>query len=120
MLENERNTGTDGLDSMYQVCLDRLRRQMPFRLVTGSPLLENPVKPGAGENDENKELIRQIRDAMDSLPHKQKVILELRDFQEIGYEEISQTMGMTVKAVRGSVARSRKLVTARIKMVKNT
>jgi RNA polymerase sigma-70 factor (ECF subfamily) len=64
---------------------------------------------------ENSDLIRQIRIAMDNLPPKQKVILELRDFQDFEYEEIAKMMDMTVNAVRVTVARSRATISEKMK-----
>jgi RNA polymerase sigma-70 factor (ECF subfamily) len=64
---------------------------------------------------ENNDLIRQIRIAMDNLPPKQKIILELRDFQDFDYEEIAKMMDMTVNAVRVTVARSRASISEKMK-----
>jgi len=52
---------------------------------------------------------------MDHLPDRQRVILELRDFQDFDYEEIAKMMNMTVNAVRVTVARSRASISAQMK-----
>jgi RNA polymerase sigma-70 factor (ECF subfamily) len=100
---------------MYRDCIDRIRRQNRFKLVTGSDLLEVEGASRIDLDFENSDLIRQIRSAMDTLPDKQRVILELRDFQDFDYEEIAKMMNMTVNAVRVTVARSRSAISAKMK-----
>jgi RNA polymerase sigma-70 factor (ECF subfamily) len=106
-LETNGNIKTYAFTVLYHDCIDRLRKKNRFRLVTGSDLIEIRDTVQVDRDFENSDLIRQIREAMDKLPHKQKVILELRDFQDFDYEEIAKMLGMTVNAVRVTVARSR-------------
>jgi predicted RNA polymerase sigma factor len=101
--------------ALYRDCIDRLRKQSRFKLVTGAELLEIHDPAKADVDFENRDLIRQIREAMDHLPDRQRVILELRDFQDFDYEEIAKMMNMTVNAVRVTVARSRASISAQMK-----
>ncbi len=113
-LETNGNIKTYCFTVMYRECIDRLRKRNRFRLVTGYEMVE------AGGRDlavdiENSDLVRQIRAAMEQLPEKQRVILELRDFQNFDYDEIAKTLNMTVNAVRVSVARSRATISEKMK-----
>ncbi|MCX6225147.1 MAG: sigma-70 family RNA polymerase sigma factor [Bacteroidia bacterium] len=114
-LETKGNIRTYAFTALYHDCIDRLRRQNRFRLVTGSDLIEIRDNVKVEQDFENSDLIRQIRIAMDNLPYKQKVILELRDFQDFDYEEIAKMMDMTVNAVRVTVARSRAAISEKMK-----
>ncbi|TSA32594.1 MAG: RNA polymerase sigma factor [Porphyromonadaceae bacterium] len=114
-LATKGNIKTYCFTALYHDCIDRLRKRNRFRLVTGSDLIEIEDKVNVDLYFENNDLIRQIREAMDNLPYKQKVILELRDFQEFDYEEIAKMMNMTVNAVRVTVARSRAAISEKMK-----
>jgi RNA polymerase sigma-70 factor (ECF subfamily) len=113
-LETQGNIKTYAFTALYHDCIDRLRKQNRFRLVTGSELMEIRDNVAVEQDFENSDLIRQIRIAMDNLPPKQKVILELRDFQDFEYEEIAKMMDMTVNAVRVTVARSRATISEKM------
>ena len=114
-LETKGNLRTYSFTALYHDCIDRLRKQNRFRLVTGADLIEIRDQLSIEQDFENTDLIRQIRVAMDNLPPKQKVILELRDFQDFDYEEIAKMMDMTVNAVRVTVARSRASISETMK-----
>jgi RNA polymerase sigma factor (sigma-70 family) len=114
-LETKGNIRTYCFTALYHDCIDRLRKQNRFRLVTGSNLIEISSNVNIDRDFENSDLIRQIREAMDNLPYKQKVILELRDFQQFDYDEIAKMMDMTVNAVRVTVARSRATISEKMK-----
>ncbi len=115
MLETNGNIKTYCFTALYRDCIDRLRKQNRFKLVTGAELLEIHDPAKLDVDFENRDLIRQIREAMDNLPDKQRVILELRDFQDFDYDEIAKMMNMTVNAVRVTVARSRASISAKMK-----
>lgn len=114
-LETNGNIKTYAFTAIYHDCIDRLRKQKRFRLVTGADLIEMRDPVQVEQDYENSDLVRQIRIAMDSLPEKQKVILELRDFQGFDYEEIAKMLDMTVNAVRVTVARSRASISEKMK-----
>jgi RNA polymerase sigma-70 factor (ECF subfamily) len=114
-LEAKGNIKNYAFTALYHDCIDRLRMQNRYRLVNGSELLEVRDNIQIDRDFENSDLIRQIREAMDRLPHKQKIILELRDFQDFDYEEIAAMMNMTVNAVRVTVARSRASISETMK-----
>ncbi|MFA5817515.1 MAG: RNA polymerase sigma factor [Bacteroidales bacterium] len=114
-LETKGNIKTCCFTALYHDCIDRLRKRNRFRLVTGSDLIEIQDNVKVDQDFENNDLIRQIRESIDNLPYKQKVIMELRDFQEFDYEEIAKMMNMTVNAVRVTVARSRASISEKMK-----
>lgn len=114
-LEINGNIRTYCFTVLYRDCIDRLRKRNQFRIVSGPDEIEVEDILDISRDFENSDLVRQIRAAMDELPYKQKVILELRDFQEFDYEEIATMMNMTVNAVRVTVARSRASISEKMK-----
>ncbi len=114
-LETTGNIKTYAFTALYRDCIDRLRKRNRFRLVTGTDFIEVLDNTRIDRDFENIDLIRQIRMAMDNLPPKQKIILELRDFQDFDYDEISTMLNMTVNAVRVNVARSRATISEKMK-----
>lgn len=114
-LETNGNIKTYCYTALYRDCIDRLRKRNRFRLVTGSILMEIEGNTDVDKDFENSDLISKIRQAMNNLPDKQRVVLELRDFQDFDYDEIAKIMDMTVNAVRVTVARSRAAISEKMK-----
>lgn len=56
---------------------------------------------------ENRELGAKLNSAIDSLPEKYRIILVLRDVEGLSNEEIANTLGMSVPAVKSILHRSR-------------
>jgi RNA polymerase sigma-70 factor (ECF subfamily) len=59
---------------------------------------------------ENKELGTKINEAIGQLPEKYRIILVLRDVENLSNEEIAHTLGMSVPAVKSILHRSRLFV----------
>jgi RNA polymerase sigma-70 factor (ECF subfamily) len=114
-LETNGNFKTYCFTALYHDCIDRLRRRSRMHNAGNTDLVEIADNTRIDLDCENSDLIRQIRLAMDELPYKQKVIMELRDFQGFEYEEIARMMEMTVNAVRVTVARSRATISEKMK-----
>ena len=62
-----------------------------------------------------QELIANIRTFVDQLPGKQKVIVELHDFQDFSYEDIANMLDMEVNAVRVNLSRARARIAAKFR-----
>ncbi|MFH0761368.1 MAG: sigma-70 family RNA polymerase sigma factor [Bacteroidota bacterium] len=114
-LESNNNIRTYCFTTLYHECVDRLRKRNRFRAFPDEEMFEVADQSRVDQVCENDDLIRQIRSAMDSLSYKQKVIMELRDFQDFDYEEIARMMEMTVNAVRVTVTRSRATISEKMK-----
>ncbi|MCC6809063.1 MAG: sigma-70 family RNA polymerase sigma factor [Deltaproteobacteria bacterium] len=59
---------------------------------------------------ENKELGSKINEAIGQLPEKYRIILVLRDVENLANDEIAETLGMSVPAVKSILHRSRLFV----------
>jgi len=65
---------------------------------------------------ESKDLIKKI---IQSLPRQQRLIIELRDIEEFSYEEIADTLDLTVNNIRVNLSIARKKVKEEIIKIYN-
>jgi len=70
---------------------------LEIRDETQSPLLEL----------EKKERLNLIRQAIDSLPAEQKMVVVLRDIEEVSYEDIAHITGYSLGTVKSRLSRAR-------------
>lgn len=63
---------------------------------------------------EQQELRVQIEKAIGALPPGYKECVLLREMEEMSYEQIAETLGITVEAVRSRLARARALMRQRL------
>jgi RNA polymerase sigma-70 factor (ECF subfamily) len=88
-----------------RLCLDHVQKKRPLYtealpdLTDGSP---SPLETMAA-----RELRRDVRDALDRLPPKLRMVVVLRYYEGLGYTEIAQAMQTTSKGVERLLARAR-------------
>ena len=90
-------------------CLDQLKSKQASNLT----LVHSNYK------DENVSLQRQLEaedsvhwmsKIMDTLPERQKIIVQLRDVEHYDFDEISDMLGMNHTAIRVALSRARKTI----------
>lgn len=91
------------------LCLDRIKLKS-YRneglTEWNQPVDEkNPEKTTELKND-----VEMVQLVMKSLPEQQRSILQMRDIEEMEFDEIGEVMGMQINAVRVSLSRARKTV----------
>jgi RNA polymerase sigma-70 factor (ECF subfamily) len=69
--------------------------------------LANPRTEAPGHALAHAELAIVIRQALDDLNDRQKMAIVLNKFEDMGYAEIADVMGMTEKAVKSLLSRAR-------------
>ena len=94
---------------LYQIatnlCRDRLRRRRTRGTVSLEALEETgPVimdpRPGADERLLQLDLGRAVRRAVDALPEEQRVVVILKEYQELTFLEIAQTLDVPLSTVK--------------------
>lgn len=101
-LKTNQNIRSYCFTAMNHICIDTLRKREPE---TG---IQESSDHGSRITDhENGDLVQRIREAVNQLPYKQRVIIELHDFQEFTYPEISAMLNMEVNAIRTNLSRAR-------------
>jgi RNA polymerase sigma-70 factor (ECF subfamily) len=98
--------------------LNRLQRNPPPAVSLDAPLPGQPENapplpvpdPGAGPSDRllQAEAQAQIRRAILDLPPADRVVVELRHFQGLSYEEIAALTGATLSSVKSRLFRARR------------
>jgi RNA polymerase sigma-70 factor (ECF subfamily) len=64
---------------------------------------------------ESSDLVQKVKSFMQDLPDKQRMVMHLRDIEELTYEEIAEALNITMEQVKVNLHRARK--TIREKMV---
>ncbi|MCC7244957.1 MAG: RNA polymerase sigma factor [Saprospiraceae bacterium] len=59
---------------------------------------------------EQRDLVHQVKRLMQELPEKQRLVMHLRDIEELSYEEIADTLGISLDQVKINLHRARKAV----------
>jgi RNA polymerase sigma-70 factor (ECF subfamily) len=80
-----------------------------FLTAKGGVTKRNPQEELSG-----KELVREVERACAQLPKNQRMVVHLRQQEEMEYEEIAKVMGMSVLAVKSLIFRARE--TLKIKL----
>jgi RNA polymerase sigma-70 factor (ECF subfamily) len=57
---------------------------------------------------ESKDVLAHIHQLMQSLPEKQRMVIQLRDIEEMSYKEISEILEMPMSQVKVNLFRARK------------
>lgn len=90
------------------------RRQMPLELRDSGSLAQKPHAPLAAHRDvppthgvQQEELAAVVRRALDDLNERQRVAVVLNKFEDMGYAEIADVMGLSAKAVKSLLCRAR-------------
>jgi RNA polymerase sigma-70 factor, ECF subfamily len=98
------------------VCLNEIRK--PRYRATHAPLEEAiPIGRDAqtGERLEREAVSLAIRSALDQLPEKQRTAFILNKYQELSYEEVSEVMKISDKAVKSLIHRAKETLAGRLK-----
>lgn len=88
------------------LCYDRLRKRK-------STSLDEVAEPeddraSAQEGLEAGERLAVLKEAMDSLPERQRAAIQMRHFEERGNEETAEILGVSVEAVESLLSRGRR------------
>ena len=59
---------------------------------------------------EQEDTIQRVKMMMQQLPEKHRLVMHLRDIEEMTYDEIAQTLDMTLEQVKTNLHRARKAI----------
>ena len=97
------------------LCLNHLSDRTP----ENAELNEEHDKRDAGESPsalvEQHELSGRIRAALLTLPPRYRVVIELRHFQDLSYDEIARTLDCPMSDVKSDLFRARKMLAEKLK-----
>jgi len=95
------------------VCLNHISSQKPTSELEEERDADQSQRPD--EQVEVKERGEQIRAALASLPPHYRVVVELRHYQEMSYEEIAAELNIPLSDVKSHLFRARKLLAEKLK-----
>ena len=107
-IKNYKNPEAFAMTMTKNYCLDRLKSKQASNLkIVHSNYSNHENLDKQIEANDGVSLVFKI---MDTLPEKQKIILQLRDVEEFEFAEISKMLDINETAVRVSLSRARKSV----------
>jgi RNA polymerase sigma-70 factor (ECF subfamily) len=85
------------------------KKEKPIPEDDGSGNIYDPPAPAShpGENLESQEDITELRRAMQKLSEDHRIIICMKDIQEMSYEEIAQALDIPIGTVRSRLHRAR-------------
>lgn len=89
-------------------CLDRLKSKQASNLKIVHNNFQN--SENLERNVEAKEGVELVFKIMETLPEKQKIIMQLRDIEQFDFAEISEMLNTNQTAIRVALSRARKAV----------
>lgn len=91
--------------------LDKARSQSLRRTASLDGLTERPNETGNQASAvENRDLADQVKRMMQDLPEKQRLVMHLRDIEELSYEEIAEVLNISLDQVKVNLHRARKTI----------
>ena len=94
------------------LCLNHLEARKPTAPLDEERDADQSQKPE--KQVEVKERSEQIRDALSSLPAHYRVVVELRHYQEMSYDEIAAELNIPLSDVKSHLFRARKLLAEKL------
>lgn len=90
-------------------CLDQLKskRAGNMRIVHNN---FTDREAGLQKQVEDKDTWQWVERIMNNLPEQQKLIVQMRDIEEMEFEAISEILGMNESAIRTALSRARKAI----------
>jgi len=99
------------LTSMRNMCIDLLRKEP----VTGEiPAGTVDLQPNPYQKAEQTDTLNYLHRLIDALPEMQRIIIRLKDVEELEISEIARIVSMTENAVTVNLSRARKKLREKI------
>jgi len=95
------------------ICLNHLSSQKPTSELEEERDADESIRPE--KQVEVKERSEQIRTALASLPAHFRVVVEMRHYQEMSYEEIASELNIPLSDVKSHLFRARKILAEKLK-----
>ncbi len=107
-IENYKNPEAFAVTMTKNYCLDRLKSKQASNLKIVHSNFQN------GENLQKKveanDGVNLVFRIMDTLPEKQRMVLQLRDVEQFEFDEIAEMLESNETAIRVTLSRARKAV----------
>ncbi len=94
-------------------CLDQLKSKRASNMI----IVQNNYtdrEAGLQERLEDKDTWNWVEKIINNLPEQQKLIVQMRDIEEMEFEEIAKVLEMNEQAIRTALSRARKTIRERM------
>jgi RNA polymerase sigma factor (sigma-70 family) len=92
-------------------CLDRIKVRRTVSIEqTKSLLFEHNREESIEKQAELRDEVIHIKHMMSALPELQRMVMQLRDIEGYEFEEIEETLGISLNSVRVNLSRARKKI----------
>ncbi len=98
-------------------CLNeiRSRRSQPVASAPMEELIEQPSPENPDDRMNSAELRSAVREALDGLPESQRMAVILARYQDLSYDEIAETMNLSLEAVKSLLFRAKENLKEKLK-----
>lgn len=107
-LDTVANPGAFAMQTVKNICIDRLRRQKEKTTVDDLPAETDYETPYT--EIERKDAVELVKRIIEHLPVLQQTIIRMRDIEGFELQEIAEITGTQVSAVTTNLSRARKKV----------
>ncbi|MFO8130022.1 MAG: sigma-70 family RNA polymerase sigma factor [Bacteroidales bacterium] len=108
-LDNYRNLEAFAMVMTKNMCLDRLKSKRWQEISLKQEMVPGFMSSPEAQS-EMSDTIRFINKLVNRLPEKQKIIMQLRDIEQLEYEAIAEITGLSLNNIRVILSRARKKV----------
>ena len=91
------------------LCIDRIRSK-GFQTERIQERQLGNMTEDRGEKLEKEDFSGFVRKIIENLPEQQKAIMQMRDIEEMEYDQIAEVMELNINAIRVNLSRARKKV----------
>lgn len=107
-MQNYKNPEAFAMTMTKNYCLDRLKSKQASNLKIVHSNYQN--SDNLQKQVELSDEMQLVFKAMESLPEKQRVVMQLRDIEQFEFHEISEMLEINETAIRVNLSRARKTV----------
>jgi RNA polymerase sigma-70 factor (ECF subfamily) len=113
-LKEYNNVEAFAMTMIKNYCLDRLKSKQANNLsIVHSNYKENNLS--LDRKIEIDDSIRRVHLLIDKLPEKQRMVMQLRDIEQLEFEKIEEILQMKATAIRVTLSRARKTIREQLK-----
>lgn len=113
VLQNYTSIEALAMTMTKNYCLDQLKskRAQNLQIVHNNYQEKNS---GLQQNIEDLNTLEWVQKIIKELPEQQKIIIQLRDIEQMDFEQIAEITGMNPTAIRVALSRARKTIREKI------
>jgi len=117
VLGNIKSLKSFALTIVRNACIDLIRKRKP------ETNQQDHLERSDGLNPEKQldvsDQLQRVKQIINQLNKQQRELIQLRDIEELDYEEMSEITGLTVNNIRVILSRTRKEIRQRMKTMMN-